>query len=679
MQIEIAKYARMCQTGQSLFSLIQNKGTPVLDLLVRESIQNSLDAVDKKAERNVSVSFITGNFCSSELCVHFEKIEKALSESHPSIQRFIAVRDENTVGLTGPLSERFLKKGDAHGNLLKLVYEISNAQTEAGAGGSWGLGKTVYFRIGIGLVVYYSRIKTENGYESRLAATMVEDESSEKAMIPNPAEGLGRGIAWWGRNFNGENLPILQDSEIEKVLKVFGIPAYTGEKTGTTIIIPYIDEKALLSNNICAEEVNRGDLFYTESVEEYLKNSIYRWYFPRLNNEDFLGKRLCAFINDKPVLIEEAPSFYRVFQQLYKIACAKSVSKEQIKQMGEEVFVEEVKTKSGLASQCSGCIAYLKASRTLLGMDIPNRELSPTKLLNLEQDSSGLNKPIVAFVRKPGMVVAYETIGEWVNKIPLTPPDKYIMAIFVLNSANKIKKNGIMLEEYVRKSELADHTSWQDYSVENEKFRIIAAIQNGVSRIVSNKFLDVKETSVDTKKSAFALRLGDLFLPPLGFGRRPGDDSGSDPDDPPKQGKSNGISLEIDSSHIKYLKNQMILNMRVIASKPHNGACIELFVDTENKCISASDWELDLGLDMPFSIESVTVNSVKPYGKKGAHMECSDIKANIERTKKKCGNKIVLEFEKKSEFDMVIEATIRICDLNRDKKPLFALGKMEKE
>lgn len=44
MKIEIAEPGRMTQSGSSLLKLIQNNNMPILDLLVRESIQNSLDA-----------------------------------------------------------------------------------------------------------------------------------------------------------------------------------------------------------------------------------------------------------------------------------------------------------------------------------------------------------------------------------------------------------------------------------------------------------------------------------------------------------------------------------------------------------------------------------------------------------------------------------------------------------
>lgn len=57
----------------------------------------------------------------------------------------------------------------------------------------------------MGLVLYYSRIKTQNGkYESRMAACLVEDENSKHSLIPKYKGKSKRGIAWWGQRI-GEN------------------------------------------------------------------------------------------------------------------------------------------------------------------------------------------------------------------------------------------------------------------------------------------------------------------------------------------------------------------------------------------------------------------------------------------------------------------------------------------
>ena len=77
MQIEIAEPGRMTQSGSSLLRLIQNNKTPVLDLLVRESIQNSLDAHIADT-RSVTVEFRTGGFISHQLGEELEEISSAL-------------------------------------------------------------------------------------------------------------------------------------------------------------------------------------------------------------------------------------------------------------------------------------------------------------------------------------------------------------------------------------------------------------------------------------------------------------------------------------------------------------------------------------------------------------------------------------------------------------------------
>ena len=157
MKIEIAEPGRMTQTGSSLLKLIQNNNMPVLDLLVRESIQNSLDARMPNS-KYVEMNYLTGTFDSFRLSMELEGITKPLRARFPQEQYdFIAARDSHTVGLTGELDYKKVKNND-YGNLLKLIYEICKPQEAEGAGGSWGLGKTVYFRIGIGIVIIYNLI-----------------------------------------------------------------------------------------------------------------------------------------------------------------------------------------------------------------------------------------------------------------------------------------------------------------------------------------------------------------------------------------------------------------------------------------------------------------------------------------------------------------------------------------
>ena len=100
MDIEIAVPDRMSQSGKSLLSLIQNNSMETLDLLVRESIQNSLDAKDESKD-NVKIDFFYNNFESKGLNDELEGISDALNIKYNNEStEYIAIRDTNTVGLT---------------------------------------------------------------------------------------------------------------------------------------------------------------------------------------------------------------------------------------------------------------------------------------------------------------------------------------------------------------------------------------------------------------------------------------------------------------------------------------------------------------------------------------------------------------------------------------------------
>lgn len=119
-------------------------------------------------------------------------------------------------------------------------------QTQEGAGGNWGFGKSVYYRVGIGIVVFYSRVKTDEGFESRLIITLVEDESGKNAdgtasALLNKINKKSVGKAWWGYEDGEDFLPVTDQKFINAILDVFHIAPFKEDETGTSIIIPYID------------------------------------------------------------------------------------------------------------------------------------------------------------------------------------------------------------------------------------------------------------------------------------------------------------------------------------------------------------------------------------------------------------------------------------------------------
>lgn len=442
MKIEIAEPGRMTQTGSSLLKLIQNNDMPVLDLLVRESIQNSLDA-RKANSKYVDVNYLTGTFDNTKLSAELEGITQALRKKYPAKRyNFIAARDSNTVGLTGELDYKKVKNND-YGNLLKLIYEICKPQEVEGAGGSWGLGKTVYFRIGIGLVIYYSRICVgKDKYASRLAASYVEDETKRDALIPVYHDQAKRGIAWWGESV-GENITqaITDEKTIVDFLKIFNIDPYVGEETGTTIVIPYIDCDSLLKNNQIEYLNGKGKVvepFWTSSIEEYLKIATQRWYAPRLNNPHYnAGAYLRLKVNNIGLGYDHMEPVYKVIQALYNRA--NHIEEDDILTGTNSITkISPIKVIKYLTDTQVGTLAYTKVPKELLGMKAPDNKPEPFMYFNCEIRDEEVNKPTICFTRKPAMIVSYENVGAWASNISPSSKDEYILAMGIYSWMNSI-------------------------------------------------------------------------------------------------------------------------------------------------------------------------------------------------------------------------------------------------
>lgn len=692
MKIEIAEPGRMTQSGSSLLKLIQNNNMPILDLLVRESIQNSLDAKNEE-DLYVTVEFFTGDFNKFSLNSELEGITDSLNRKYwKNEYKYIAVRDSNTVGLTGKLHYDEVTD-NRYGNLLKLIYEISKPQEAEGAGGSWGLGKTVYFRVGIGLVIYYSRIVNEQGqYESRLAASLVENEMEKDSHIPALPGKSKRGIAWWGQEIgNNKTKPITDNRYIEKILKIFGMDPYDGDLTGTTIIIPYIDEQMLLENNQI-EYKDSGDNnirpFWRCSVEDYLRVAIQRWYAPRLNNTKYpYGKFLRAKVNRKGIGLDSMEPVFQIVQALYNRAISETVCDDILKDDGVECKVEEIILRKVLETTKAGAVAYAKVPRKILKIGYPDNKPEPYVYFNCEIRDKEKNKPVLFFTRKPGMIVSYEDVGNWVDGISASNKDEFIFAIFVLNSENKLANTNEIysLEEYVRKSEMADHTSWGDFSVGTNNPRIVSKVQDQVNKKISKEFSVEEEDTTSRLNSGLGKMFGDLLLPPENFGQKPSGGSGGVQGGKGHIETHKNVIFGYDPSKTKYSLNGMIVKLTIKSRGKISSTGINLAIDSETGAIKPKEWEEKMGLSMPFAIISTDIAIVKTDGfdsnlkmivdSTNVKTKMDDISCELIKTNKNsgCGIRIMSEHEHQMEIELDVN-----LQLNRkDIKPLFNVEKNE--
>ena len=667
----------MSITGSGVLRSIQNNTDHLLDLFVRESIQNSLDARDESSEEFVKVEYLLGEFDKRKLNVHLAEIENNLNQMTDLQEKcdFIAIKDSNTTGLTGPLKVADIRDNN-WGNLRKLVYYLQRPQTESGAGGSWGIGKSLYYRLSqVGLVIYYSRIKNVNGnYESRLCAALCEDEKNSKTILPPDDNNNKSGIAWWGEiDEDNRPYPITDEEHMNKILHVFGITPFEHKQVGTVVIIPYINRNELALRQ-------SGNY---ETLEDTIKLLVQRWYFPRLDNplyKEYYGKNdnktkyLKVFINGEEIKSNDIFPIFKCMQYMYNSAL-KGMSNDEID--WENTSVWEIKNEQiKYFDNRVGIMSYLDIDVDSVFF---NGFQSPIMYFkNEDTNEQEKNEAIFFVTRKPGMIVNYKKI----DKISSTK-DKLILAMFVLDSKakdwfprtvskedrkriNNCKseqqntKEPYTLEDYVRESERSDHKGWEDHDIYNAKYRIkcIKEIENKCNSILQEVYTnqDSKQNNDSRTLSGLSNLLGDaLQIKP----NKKGAASGHGTKKVLKE--SNGIKYTL--SNIKYQKNEMLLKIHANSKKQEiKEAYFQIGANVDSLFYDFNKWEKEIGKEPPFSISDYTIHFIDP--ETGDEVEKNVLFSHkyvkTETYKKNCGVYIATKDKAKHVLNIVLYITISL-------------------
>lgn len=615
MKIEKAGFNKMSPSGSSLLRSLQNNTLPDLDLFARESIQNSLDAGLKVSEyESVVVDMGTTSINVSQLATHFEGIEDTLLARYGEKDNLaLYISDSQTSGLTGHLDYR--KGLEEAGNVYKLIYGISHPQTEEGAGGSWGLGKTVYFRLGIGLVIYYSRIQKENGmYEERLAATLIEDESKADRLLQDDSK-WNRGIAWWGESLDeNSTIPITDVEQIQQILDAVQIERFNGTEVGTKVIIPFINERLAQQGALSDKQLN----WWHHSIEQYLEVAVQRWYAPRLDNARYkYGKWLDFRIGGTKITKSDMLPTFLEIQKLYNLAANLHYTDEQKALLQKQGFylspinsnnsVVKPSEKQGIPNL--GQVAFKKYSKTDLKMVAPSNLLSPYEYINAENVANNQkNSPIVTYTRRPGLLVNYSLSGDWCNNIEVDE-NEYLIVVFVANSESALKTDEIKnLEEYLRKSENADHAKWSNIPVEGNSTRVVTIIKRAVTKSLANIFKQQEKKQVDTSATMLGRKLGKILLPPRGYGEQL---NGRHVRKKVQMQSQKTVRKEYFKINDQYRGSLGLvrIDFEVKLTAKKRIAQIEFIVSAEGGQINANDWEeSESGIGTPFPLKINNIN-----------------------------------------------------------------------
>lgn len=619
LDTKVLELTQSVSYGSVTLKSLQNDNIPELDLLVREAIQNSSDAALQEAEDSFTVKFNTGTFVPARFNTNLSGIESILDEMFPGeTADFLEIRDTKTQGLTGPLRIDDMLSDD-HGNFFKLIFDTGKKQTQVGAGGNWGFGKSVYYRVGMGIVVFYSRIKIEGSYESRLIITLVENEENPDAILTkiNPRSA---GKAWWGIKEGKDNfLPITDDELILEILNVFGIPAFRPNETGTSIIIPYLDKQKLLKN-IIPEEANISDdirarCTWASNFEEYLILAIQKWYAPKIHNQhlkEFCNKKwLRVYVNNKPIRYDTMLPFFKLVQELYTIAIAKTYDYDYQSEWLSNAICSAVPIRNYFdTSENSSTAGYVAAIRiNTEDMYGGQNYMDPCIYTRHFENDPDINEPIVMYSRDPGMVIEYTIAGPWVKGI--TPPecsDEYIFAFFVPITTKKLKADlsekkyaDMELGEYLRECEASDHMGWKDPA----NMQVVERIQKNTVNQIFGKIVSVKTRQIEATASKLSGKLGRKLLPRIGYGRVPrgggsGGASGSS--------KLNNVEINIISSNITEAELTIEYELKLTNGK--KTAELTVLIDSEGGLIDPKAWRNDIGTEFPVEFTEVTIQSL---------------------------------------------------------------------
>ena len=605
LEIKLLKKGWMEQSGSSLLKMMQNFDMPNIDLVIRESLQNSLDAALRNNNENVvKVKICVNDFNEVKLSNELESVGERLSSiKMTNGYKALVISDYNTIGLTGNLNGIFNKE-DKNQHLGKLVFQVMKPQDIEGAGGSWGIGKTVYYRIGLGLVFYYSRVKLDNGeYQDRLAGALVEDENKKDGLLFDFGNN-NLGAAFFGESHDDEFMSfraISNTNRIKDFLSIFGLDTYSNNETGTTIIIPYIEEDKLLLNNI---NDTAQKSWWHNSITDYLKVSILRWYFPRCSLKYPYGPKLIAEVNGDIVFPDKYTHIFSLMQQLYDAAFSDEYP--------NWITKKEITRQKQLDNKVIGWFMYgaLKMNDVSFGSTLNQID----NYFGLVNESDQFNRPIIGYCRKPGMVMSYRQI----NSVSIGK-DSLIIGLFVLNSKNSISNPiRLNLDEYLRRSEKSDHLYWTDYEISSGmgKIGIVGQTNAQIDNIIMTSYGEKQIVSGQGESNTILSHMmGRKYLPSEFFGtsltRNKKTSTISNKSGKKKTGinqqtkkKNNNsavlTSLEFDDYGGLILEYYFAINSQI------NKAILFSQINTTNKPCDHNKWE-DSGQKYPISIDKAAI------------------------------------------------------------------------
>lgn len=226
--------------GSGALKLLGNPRVSLVDLLVRETAQNSWDArsdddlVLQYRLHLRTLSPTQRTILSEQVFTEgIEHVGLGDSLAKPAL-RVLEVHDRGTSGLDGPCrNDRPIAEG-VPTNFIDLVLNVGSPPDKPVGGGTYGFGKTVsYLATHSGVVLFWTHVRAGGSIESRLIASGFGDRYDQD----------GRrftGRHWWGVRRGQVILPLTGAAADELAHALFS-ESFDPGQTGTSMML--IDPK----------------------------------------------------------------------------------------------------------------------------------------------------------------------------------------------------------------------------------------------------------------------------------------------------------------------------------------------------------------------------------------------------------------------------------------------------
>ena len=563
-------------------------GLSLIDILVRESVQNSLDAGRNDFEGFTEFYFDTVEYNDSDDLINalsflrqeeqdhvFQRLIGRIERSNASA---IILSDRGTTGLSGPVryDDNEWRDKNIRKNFANLVYELGQNHGAEMAGGSFGFGKSIYYRISeAGLVMYYSR----SAEGERLAFCMISKEEQE-------ASHLSTGICWWGETSEYKGIkyavPNTDPAKIGEVLKSLKMEQIRLKENETGTSISIIGPKL----NFLRENTNESEgseiPYNSQLLKMDFEKAVQKWYWPRMIETNIVNQSGTV----KPLKFFSGGNLIPVSMQ--------NREKGKLLQAAENLNMGEYRNNSEIKTE-------------LLTHRTGNVKLGTLayQIYSFNQgEFPGLN--CISMIRAPRMVV-YE------KKIQVSN-NSFFSAVFLVKSDEKVFRNNtdtlkISLDNAFRDSESSTHSEWkiQNISEEDNYLRnyVNKAIIDSESKIEKAIQSMAEKPESQSEWSPYSTLLGKVLatedegFPTISYGSK---------------GRTGEFSSRRNKSKL-ILKSQVFENDNMITfcfclkNISKNLFRIYLKARGGRESLNKTDWEKKIGREFPFIFVSAESDS----------------------------------------------------------------------